>query len=202
MPDRAEGAKLFFRNLSSPSDTIEIMGIAKYPFFGEKQAQIQVCYGVHPLMKERIISLITFLQSKRGELKKSRFKIWLRAFLLIQFSIIFSIYFTHDIAAGYFTWRKVAQIILLFIPVGFLMSKLVPMKADPNLGAVTLSLDKIYLFLIWFLVIFKLLASYYYHADTVADIIMALILGIMAGRLGGIGIRVRKLKIQHHLLEN
>ena len=151
-------------------------------------------------MKEKAISLLSFIQSKRGEMKKSRFKIWLRAFLLIQFSIIFGIYFTRDVAAGHFTWGKVALIILLFIPIGFLMSNIVPMKADLELDAVTLSLDKIYLFLIWFLVIFKLLASYYYHADVVADVIMSLILGIMAGRLGGIGVRVRRLKLKHNLI--
>jgi hypothetical protein len=153
-------------------------------------------------MKNKIISLLTFLQSKRGEMKKSRYKIWLRAFLFIQFSIIFGIYFSHDIAAGYFTWEKVALITLLFLPIGFLMSNLVPMKANHKVRAVTLSLDKIYLFLIWFLVIFKLLASYYYHAPTVADVIMCIILGLMGGRLGGIGIRVRKLKIQHHFIAN
>ena len=136
----------------------------------------------------------------RGEMPKSHFKIWLRAFLLVQFSVIFSIYFFHDIAAGYFTWEKVAISTLIFIPIGFLMSYIVPMRANIEIQAVTFSLDKIYLFLIWFLVIAKLLASYYYHTESVADVIMCIILGIMGGRLGGIGIRVRKLKIKHHLI--
>ncbi|MBT7073380.1 MAG: hypothetical protein HN922_00555 [Anaerolineae bacterium] len=132
---------------------------------------------------------------------KSRFKIWLRAFLLIQFSVIFSIYFSHDIAAEYFTWERVAITTLLFIPIGFLMSYLVPMRANIELQAVTFSLDKIYLFLIWLLVITKLLASYLYHTETVADVIMCIIIGIMAGRLGGIGLRVRKLKIKHNFIK-
>ena len=132
---------------------------------------------------------------------KSRFKIWLRAFLLVQFSIIFSIYFFQDIAAGYFTWERVVLIILFFIPIGFLMSKIVPMRANTELQAVTFSLDRVYLFLIWLLVIAKLLASYRYHAETVADVIMCVIIGIMAGRLGGIGLRVRKLKIKHNFLK-
>ena len=152
-------------------------------------------------MKHTIISLRSFIQSKRGEMKKSRFKVWLRAFLLIQFSVIFSIYFTHDIAEGHFTWNRVFIIILIFIPIGFLMSYIVPMKANSELRAVTFSLDKIYLFLIWFLVIAKLLASYYYHTESVADVIMCIILGIMGGRLGGIGIRVRRLKIKHRFIE-
>ncbi|MBC8331711.1 MAG: hypothetical protein H8E28_06995 [Anaerolineae bacterium] len=77
------------------------------------------------------------------------------------------------------------------------MSYIVPMKANLEVRAVTLSLDKVYLFLIWFLVVIKLLASYYYHVETIADVIMCIILGIMGGRLGGIGIRVRRLKIKY-----
>ena len=150
-------------------------------------------------MKNKIISLLNFLKSNRGEMKKSRAKIWLRAFLLIQFSFIFSIYFFHDIAAGHFSWAKVAFFILLLVPLGFLMSYIVPMQANLEMQAVTFSLDKTYLFLIWLLVITKLLASYYYHTVAVADVIMCIILGIMGGRLGGIGLRVRRLKIKHNL---
>ena len=154
-------------------------------------------------MNNKIKSLLTFLKANRGEMKKSRFKIWLRAFLLVQFSVIFNIYFVQDIAAGYFTWEKVALTILFFIPVGFLMGYyIVPIRADIEIQAVTFSLDKIYLFLIWFLVITKLLLSYKYHAEAIADVIMCAILGIMGGRLGGIGIRVRKLKIKYHFIEN
>lgn len=150
----------------------------------------------------KIKALLAFLKSKRGEMKKSHFKIWLRAFLLVQFSFIFGIYFFRDIAAGYFTWQKVALLILIFIPVGFLMSYIVPMRANLEMKAITFSLDKIYLFLIWFLVIAKLAASYYYHTVATADLIMCIILGLMSGRLGGIGIRVRKLKIKHGFIQN
>lgn len=134
-------------------------------------------------------------------MKKSPFKIWLRVFLLVQFTIIFGVFFFQDIAAGYFTWSKVAGIILFFIPIGFLMSYIVPMQANLELQAVTFSLDRIYLFLIWILVIAKLLASYLYHTESVADVIMCIILGIMGGRLGGIIIRVRKLKIKHSFIK-
>ncbi len=149
----------------------------------------------------KINSLITFLQSKRGEMKKSRFKIWLRAFLLVQFSFFFSILLYRDIADGYFTWKWVALTILVFIPVGFLMSLLVPMKGNLEVKAVTLSIDKIYLVLIWVLVIAKVLFSYVFDLVTLSDVIMCIIIGIMGGRLGGIGLRVRKLKIENNLLE-
>ncbi len=142
-------------------------------------------------------SIFTFIKSMRGEMKKSRFKIWLRAFLFVQFSAIFCYYFFHDIANGYFSWGRVALLFTLFVPVGFLMSLIVPMKADLELRAVTLSLDRVYLFLIWLLVIAKLIAGHIPPLIVVADIIMCAILGIMFGRLGGIGLRVRHLKIQH-----
>jgi len=140
-------------------------------------------------------SLADLLIWLRGEMKKSRFKIWLRAFLFIQFSAIFGVYFFRDISAGYFRWEWVLLIYLLCLPVGFLMSRIVPMRADIESRAVMLSLDRVYLVLIWILVIAKLITGRIPSLVFVADICMAVILGIMSGRLGGIGIRVRRLKI-------
>ena len=137
------------------------------------------------------------IKAIRLEMKKSPYKILLRVFLLLQFSAIFIFYFIQDIGDGLFTWPQVAEYILIFIPIGFLMSFIVPMRPNPELKAVTFSLDKIYLFLIWLLVIVKLLASYYYHTEAVADLIMAMIIGTMGGRLAGIILRVRKLNLQH-----
>lgn len=138
--------------------------------------------------------LLTTLRSK---MKTSRYKIWLRAFLLFQFSLIFGFYFVRDIANGYFTWMGVFITVILFIPVGFLLSRIVPMQADHEQKAVTLSIDKVYLMLIWVLVIAKLIAGHIPAATILADIIMSAILGIMGGRLGGIGLRVRTLKNEH-----
>jgi hypothetical protein len=151
-------------------------------------------------MTQKIASLFFNLKSLRGEMKKSRFKIWLRAFLFIQFSAMFSFYFFRDIAHGYFNWGWVALLFTLFIPVGFLMSLMVPMKADLELRAVTLSLDRIYLFLIWLLVIAKLIIGRIPSFAPEADFIMCAIMGIMFGRLGGIGLRVRQLKIKYGLM--
>lgn len=148
----------------------------KYPLFGQT-------------------SLLGIIHALRGEMKKSRFKIWLRAFLFIQFSAIFGVYFFRDISAGYFRWEWVLLIYLLCLPLGFLMSRIVPMRADIEARAVIMSLDRIYLVLVWILVIAKLITGQIPTLAFVADICMAVILGIMSGRLGGIGIRVRRLKI-------
>ena len=148
-------------------------------------------------MIQKIIPLFSYLQSLRGEMKKSRFKIWLRAFLFLQFSTMFSFYFFRDIGNGYFSWERVALLFTLFIPVGFLMSLIVPMKADPELRAIILSLDRVYLFLIWLLVIAKLIIGRIPPFIPETDFIMCVIMGIMFGRLGGIGLRVRHLKVQH-----
>lgn len=148
-------------------------------------------------MIHKEMPLFTYLQSLRSELKKSRFKIWLRAFLFIQFSVIFGFYFIRDIANGYFRWEWIPLTFVLFVPVGFLMSRIVPMQADLEVRAVTLSLDRVYLVLIWVLVIAKLILGHIPSLVYIADIIMCSILGIMSGRLGGIGIRVRQLKLKH-----
>jgi len=130
-------------------------------------------------------------------MKKSRFKIWLRAVLFVLFSTLFTFYFLRDIANGYFTWIWVVISFAAFIPVGFLLSRIVPMRADLEARAVTLSLDRFYLVLIWVLVIAKLIASHIPSLIAISDAIMCSILGIMFGRLGGIGLRVRSLKRQH-----
>ncbi len=141
--------------------------------------------------------IFALLKSFRGEMKKSRFKIWLRAFLFIQFSALFGFYFFRDIGNGYFSWTWVVLLFTLFIPVGLLMSLIVPMKADLEIHSVTLSLDRVYLFLIWMLVIAKLIIGRIPSFTLEADFIMCAILGIMFGRLGGIGLRVRHLKVQY-----
>ena len=137
------------------------------------------------------------IQTLRSEMRKSRYKIWLRAFLFVQFSAIFMFYFFRDIGNGYFSWGVVALIFMIFIPIGFLLSLLVPLKADSELGAVTFSLDRFYLFLIWFLVVAKLIIGRIPAFTPEADFIMCAIMGIMFGRLGGIGLRVRHLKVQN-----
>ncbi|MFZ5881659.1 MAG: hypothetical protein ACOY0R_20020 [Chloroflexota bacterium] len=137
------------------------------------------------------------LKSLRGEMRKSRAKIWLRAFLFVQFSLLFSVYFFRDIGHGYFKWEWVALVFAAFTPIGLLLGLIVPMKADVDLGAVTFSLDKFYLFLIWFLVVAKLIIGRVPFFTPEADFIMASIMGIMFGRLGGIGLRVRQLKLRH-----
>jgi ABC-type Co2+ transport system permease subunit len=118
--------------------------------------------------------------------------------LFILFGTLFTFYFVRDIPRGYFSWTWVAVVFLLFIPVGFLLSRIVPMQANHEAKAVTLSLDRFYLVLIWVLVIAKLIASHIPSLISISDIIMCAILGIMFGRLGGIGLRVRQLKIQHN----
>ena len=134
-------------------------------------------------------------------MKKSRFKIWLRAGLLVLFGALFTFYLIRDVSNGYFGWGWVALVFVLFVPVGFLLSRIVPMQADVEVKAVTLSLDRTYLVLICVLVIAKLIASRNTSLITISDVIMCTILGIMFGRLGGIGLRVRRLKIQHGLNE-
>jgi hypothetical protein len=52
-------------------------------------------------------------------------------------------------------------------------------------------------FKIWLLVISKLIIGRIPPFTPEADFIMCAIIGIMFGRLGGIGLRVRHLKVQH-----
>lgn len=145
------------------------------------------------------MSIFSYLKSLRGEMKKSRFKIWLRAALFIQFGGLFSFYLSRDIHQGYFTWSWAALVFISFVPLGFLMSHIVPMQVDMESRAVTLSLDRIYLILIWVLVIAKGIAGHIPSLLVISDVLMCIILGVMFGRLGGIGTRVRQLKLRYGL---
>ena len=69
-------------------------------------------------MTQQITSLFSYLQSLRGEMKKSRFKIWLRAFLFFQFSAMFSFYFFRDIANRIFQLGVGRASVHTFYPCG------------------------------------------------------------------------------------
>ena len=133
------------------------------------------------------------LQSLREKMKQSRAKIWIRTGLLTIFSVIFGMYLVRDVSSGVFRWEWGLAVFVLCIPAGMWMSRLVPMQAH-SAEIVTLSFDRIYFVLIWLLVIAKFILGRIPGMNLAADIIMCAILGIMSGRLGGIGLRVRGLK--------
>jgi predicted permease len=144
--------------------------------------------------------MLALFKSLRNEMKTSRYKIWLRAALFVQFCGIFGFYLFRDISNGHFNWGWVFFTCGVFVPIGFLMSRIVPMQVNREAKVVILSLDRVYLILIWILVAAKLVTGHIPSLVVVADVIMCGIVGIMSGRLGGIGVRVRRLKIQYGLL--
>jgi hypothetical protein len=135
--------------------------------------------------------------AKPGVMKQSRAKIWIRTGLLTIFGTLFGLQLAHNIAAGYFHWTWAALIFAVCLPIGYWMRSLVPMQVHPEHRVVTLTLDKIYFVTIWVLVIAKYVAFYAFQAIPVSDVIMCIILGLMAGRLSGICLRVSQLKFQH-----
>lgn len=151
--------------------------------------------GIEIRLKDLSVqSLVDLALEFRGRLKQSKYKIWMRAWLLAQFSVFFSYLLFRDINRGYFSWGSAAVVVLLSIPFGFLMSKLVPMRFDRSIKKVTMSVDVVYLILIWLLVIIRITLGILERGTSFADGILCFIIGLMAGRLGGIGLRVRGLK--------
>ena len=130
-------------------------------------------------------------------MKRSRAKLWVRTGIFIFFAILFSFALYEDISAGIFPlWAGV----IIFIPAvafGFWMSRFVPMQVHLYHQHITFSFDRIYFILILTLVIIKIAASKFPGWEVLADSIMVFILGMMVGRIGGIGLRVRGLKEQH-----
>ncbi len=132
--------------------------------------------------------------------ERSRAKIWLRTGILVVFATIFGISLYHDVTSGRFLWYWGLITYLICFPIGFAMRNLVPMQVYLKSQHVTLSFDKIYFAVILTLVIGKLVASKFLGLSVLADVIICAILGLMTGRLGGIGVRVRSLKRQHGFL--
>lgn len=127
-------------------------------------------------------------------MKRSRVKIWIRTCILAVFGALFGLTIYQDILSGAFHWVWALTVFLPCLPVGFWMRKFVPMKVHPASRHVTLSFDRVYFIPIVVLVIVKAVAGNISSVAILADFTMCMILGLMIGRLGGIGLRVRKLK--------
>ena len=132
--------------------------------------------------------------------KRSKAKIWLRTGILAVFATLFGISLYHDISTGRFQWYWGLITYLICFPIGFAMRTLVPMQVHLASKHVTMSFDKIYFAVILALVIGKLVAGRFFGLPVLADVIICAILGLMTGRLGGIGVRVRGLKREHGFL--
>jgi len=137
------------------------------------------------------------LQQLRQYSKQSGGKIWIRTILLVIFGTLFGISLYHDMLDGIFSHALALLALLPCLAIGFWMSRLVPMHIHPEQKMITFSLDKIYLVLIWVLVIGKLVTSRLLNLPVWSDVAMCIILGLMSGRLSGICLRVRALKIEH-----
>jgi hypothetical protein len=133
-------------------------------------------------------------------INRSQAKIWIRTIILAVFGTMFGISLFRDMLGGVIPWLVVLAVIVVCLPLGFWMRRLVPMKVHSDTRFITLSFDKIYFILIWLLVIAKAIFSYVLHLPIPADVFMCIILGLMSGRLSGICLRVHRLKQENGFL--
>ncbi len=136
---------------------------------------------------------------KPSKMKTSRVKIWVRTIIFAFFTIIFTLALYQDISSNCFPLWPIPIIFLLGAIFGLWLSRFIPMKVHHEYGLITFSFDFIYMILIVLLVVVKIIASWISGWGILVDIIMVFILGMMFGRIGGMGIRVRKLKREHGL---
>jgi hypothetical protein len=129
--------------------------------------------------------------------KRSRTKLWLRSGILAVFGTLFGLALYHDVASGRFSWTWALATFLPCLVAGLGMSRLVPMQVHRTSQHITLSFNGIYFAVILLLVAVKALAGWLPALGVWADVAMCIILGLMIGRLSGICLRVRALKIEH-----
>ena len=139
-------------------------------------------------------------QKKPHVLKQSRAKLWIRTAILIIFGTIFTIALYQDVSSGKFNYYWALTAFIPCLVIGFWMRRWVPMHIHIASKLITFSFDKIYFFLILFLVIIKVISERIQGLTFWDDVIMCVILGLMIGRLSGICLRVRKLKVQHDFM--
>lgn len=132
--------------------------------------------------------------------KQSRTKLWIRTVILTVFGTLFTLTLYPDMASGVFSWKLGLIIFLLCLTIGFWMSRLVPMGVHQASKHITLSFDRLYFSLIILLVLIKAVTSRVSGMQIWSDIVMCVILGLMIGRLSGICLRVRALKVQHNFI--
>lgn len=139
---------------------------------------------------------MTYTDDKQAPpvIKQSRAKIWIKTGIFVVFGTLFGLTLYRDIMGGIFhlSWALIA--FLPCIGIGYGLSKLVPMKFWTELRVVTMSFDRIYFALILLLVTIKTVSGQLIGMSIIADVIMCMILGIMSGRIGGIGLRVHALR--------
>ena len=143
--------------------------------------------------------IITDTQSVPPTMSRSRAKLWIRTGILAVFGTLFSVSLVRDMTLGSFHWPWALMSFLPCLAIGFWMRRLVPMQVHLNSQHVILSFDRIYFALILSLVIAKAVTGKVPGLAIWADVLMCVILGLMMGRLSGICLRVRALKVQHNL---
>jgi hypothetical protein len=132
--------------------------------------------------------------------RQSRIKLWLRSSILAIFGTLFGLTLYHDVSSGQFSWTWALAIFLPCLAAGYWMSRLVPMQVHRVSEHITLSFDRSYFGVIVLLVAVKAVAGWLPGLGIWADVAMCIILGLMIGRLSGICLRVRALKIEHDFI--
>jgi hypothetical protein len=139
-------------------------------------------------------------QNVRQFMKESRGKIWIRTAMLVIFGTMFGFSLYKDLQDGIFSWQLGAIALIPCLAIGFWMARLVPMHLHHDRKVITFSMDKIYFVLIWVLVIAKLLTGRLLGLPVWSDVLMVVIIGLMSGRLSGICLRVRELKVANQFI--
>ncbi len=133
--------------------------------------------------------------------KRSRAKLWIRTGILAVFGTLFGLALYRDISSGAFRWWWALAAFGLCLVAGFWMRKLVPMQIHRASQHITLSFDRVYFGLILLLVVAKAVAGRVPGLGLWSDVVMCIILGLMIGRLSGICLRVRRLKVKHGFVQ-
>ncbi|MCK5847526.1 MAG: hypothetical protein KAG84_08805 [Bacteroidales bacterium] len=147
--------------------------------------------------KERYTKIISDGQKEPSVMKRSKAKMWIKIIVLIIFTSLFTHSLYIDLQKGYINYQVISFAFIPSIIIGLWLRKLVPLQVHKKFSHITFSFDKIYFVIILLLYITKKVCQIMDIQHIIGDISMVIIIGLMLGRVIGLFIRLKRIRIQH-----
>ena len=148
-------------------------------------------------INKKYTKIISDGDSEPSVMKRSRAKMWIKIVMLIIFTSLFSHALLLDLQKGYINYQIIISVIIPSLFIGLWLRKIVPLQVHTKFSHITFSFDKIYFAIIIILFAIKKTCQIMDIQHILGDISMVIIIGLMIGRVIGLFMRIKKLKIEH-----
>ena len=148
-------------------------------------------------IKNKYTEIISDGENEPSVMKRSRAKMWIKIIMLIIFTSLFTHALLLDLQKEHISYQIIIFTIIPSLAAGLWLRKIVPLQVHTKFAHITFSFDKIYFAIIIMLFSIKKYCQIMDIQHILGDISMVIIIGLMMGRVIGLFIRLKKLRIQH-----